>query len=178
MSTGDKKLKPPCFVEVAGLNDLARLTCALERVALPIFRFRVKGEDILAAQLDLFRGRPVLYYMKSKDTSSFIGYRSAGGKEAVELSGSTRDAANTYAPIISVEKIPKIFEKGFFEKGAKKDKYLAMQVEDLASLCKVALYKIIFEEPPLPLFTFSEGGRWVLGAFARLDDVDEVAVFF
>ncbi len=178
MSANDKKPKLPCFIEVASLNDFARLTCALERVALPIFRFRVKGEDILAAQLDLFKGTPILYYVKSRDTGSFIGYGSAAGKEVVELSTATREAKNAYAPIISVEKIPKMFAKGFGEKEKKIDKYIGMQVEDLTDICKVAFYKIAFEEPPLPFFTFPVDNEWVLGVFARLDEADEVAVFF
>ncbi len=178
MSASDKKLKPPCYVEVGSVNDLARLTCALERVALPMFRFTVKNEVILAVQLDLFRGTPVFYYVKNKDKGDFLGYRTAVGKEEVKLSGSTRDSVNAYAPIISVEKMPKIFEEGFFEKGLKRNKYWTMQVADLANLCKVALFKIMFEESPLPLFAFPKGNRWILGAFTRLDEADEAAIFF
>ncbi|MCL4435738.1 MAG: hypothetical protein M1503_00470 [Thaumarchaeota archaeon] len=182
-----KKLNPPSFVEVASLKDLARLACALERVALPIFGFKVNDQVLLAIQLDLFMGTPVLYFARSENVGSFLGYRNLGEKEIAELSSSTRDPANVYAPIISIQKIPDIFAEGFEavtekkEKGEdKREHYLSMQVEDLDSLCKVALYKIVFEESPLPLFTFKgkKGGQWILGAFARLDDSDETAVFF
>lgn len=181
-----KKLNPPSFVEVASLKDLARLACALERVALPIFSFKMDEEVLLAIQLDLFMGTPVLYFARSESAGGFLGYRNLGGKEIAEISVSTRDPANVYAPIISIEKIPEIFAQGF-EAVAKKKKegedlcehYLSMQVGDLDSLCKVALYKIVFEESPLPLFTFKgKGEQWVLGSFARLDDSDETAVFF
>jgi hypothetical protein len=182
---GNKNLNPPSFVEVAGLKDLARLTCALERVALPIFSFKMNDKVVLAVHLDLFLGTPVLYFTRSESVGRFLGYRNLGGREVTEISGSTRDPTSVYAPIISIEKTPEIFIKGI-EAGLKKRKkdsrrhYLSMQVSDLESLCKVALYKIVFEESPLPLFTFKEreGERWILGTFARLDDSDETAVFF
>ena len=180
----NKKLNQPSFVEVVGLKDLARLACALERVALPIFGFKMNGEVLLAIQLDLFMGTPVLYFARSESAGSFLGYRNLGGKEIVELSSATRDPSNVYAPIISIEKIPEIFAEGLVSVTGKKEEnprehYLSMQVEDLDSLCKVALYKIVFEESPLPLFTFKgKGELWVLGSFARLDDSDETAVFF
>ncbi len=181
----NKKLNPPSFVEVVSLTDLARLACALERVALPIFAFKMDNEVLLAIQLDLFMGTPVLYFARSGSAGSFLGYRNLGGKEIAELSVSTRDPANVYSPIISIEKIPDIFAKGFESITRKKEKkglrehYLSMQVGDLESLCKVALYKIVFEESPLPLFTFKgKSEQWILGSFARLDDSDETAVFF
>ncbi len=178
-----RKLNPPSFVEVVDLKDLARLACALERVALPIFGFKMDDEVLLAIQLDLFMGTPVLYFARSGSAGSFLGYRNVGGREVAELSSSTRDPTNVYAPIISIERVPEIFAEGFKagpnRKKDSQEHYLSMQVAGLDSLCKVALYKIVFEESPLPLFTFKgKGERWILGSFARLDDSDETAVFF
>jgi hypothetical protein len=177
-STG-KNIHPPIFVEVTGLDDLARLSCALERVSLPIFRFKINGDTILAAQLDIFKGTPIIYYVKNAQAGRFLGYRKVGGKEVAEMSASARDPTNTYAPIISIENAPRIFEEGFVGKPNGHEQCLSMQVSELESLCKIALYRIVFEETPLPIFTFpAKKEQWILGTFTRMDDADETTIFF
>ena len=57
-------------------------------------------------------------------------------------------------------------------------KFLAAQVADLASLVKLATYKMLYEEPPLPVYCFKNGTSWIVGAFARLDDYEEASLFF
>ncbi len=178
MANVEKKPKIPCFVEVENLNDLARLASALERVALPLFRFKINDVEILAVQFDVFKGTPVFYYVRNKYVDSYLGYRNFGGKEVVKLSSSTRETVNIYAPIISIDVVPNLFEKGFLGGGTNIDKYSTIRVKDLANLCKISLYKIMFEEPPLPLFTFPEKKRWIIGSFTRLDETDEISLFF
>lgn len=178
MPTDQKQLQPPCFIEILSFQDFTRLVCALERVPLPVFRFRMKGESILALQFDIFQNTPVLYYVKNKDEGNFLRYIQKSGNETAELSNSTKDRMGIYAPIISLEKVPEIFEEGYSSKGIIRQKYLLMKVEDLTSLCKVALYKILFDETPLPLFAFSDNGVSMLGAFTRMDDTDDVSIFF
>ena len=51
-------------------------------------------------------------------------------------------------------------------------------MKDLISLVKVATYKIMFEEPPLPIFAFPTHGGWRIGSFARIDDFEEASLFF
>ena len=37
---------------------------------------------------------------------------------------------------------------------------------------------MLYEEPPLPLYTFKNNGKWIIGSFARLDDYEEASLFF
>ncbi|MBI2126129.1 MAG: hypothetical protein HYU02_02285 [Thaumarchaeota archaeon] len=37
VSKQSREIKPPCFIKVADIKDLARLACAIERIPLPIF---------------------------------------------------------------------------------------------------------------------------------------------
>mgnify|MGYP001208794146 CR=1 FL=1 len=178
MSADQKQPNPPCFIEIFSFKDFVRLVCALERVPLPVFRFKMKGESILAAQLDLFQNTPVLYYVKIKEEGNFLRYIQKRGNEIAELRYSTKDRMGIYAPIISLKKVPEIFDEGYSSKDIKRQKYLLMMVEDLASLCKVALYKILYDETPLPLFVFSDNGTSVLGAFTRMDDTEDISIFF
>ena len=172
-----KKPQAPCFIEVENLEEFARLACAFEKISSPIFHFAIENEQVLAAIHDIFRGTQVFYYVKTNKCSEFIAYRNTGEKEFVEMSNSTKEAACTYAPIISFEKSPKIFHKGIKGK-IKREKYISIQVNELTSLCKVALYKIVLEEPPVPIFCFQKGDKWIIGTFASLDESDQAAMFF
>jgi len=172
------RLKPPCFVEVAGIDDLARLACAFERAPIPVFCFNFGSDMVHAVQLDIYRGMPILYYLRTSETGQFLGYRNTGGGEAVGFSGSATDPTYIYAPVIGVERPHPVFKEGFTSRDVKRERYTPMQLKDVSSLAKVALYKIIFEESPLPLFTFPYRGSWELGAFARMDEADEASIFF
>ncbi len=37
---------------------------------------------------------------------------------------------------------------------------------------------MMFDEPPLPLFSFPNNEKWVIGAFTRLDEMGDLAIFF
>lgn len=178
MPESDKILKPPCFIEVESFQDFARLVCSFEKIALPILRFKMKGEDILAIQFDVFRNMPIFYYIKIKDKGNFIEYDYKNGVEMTKLSIVTDNTARIYAPIIAIDKSPEIFEEGFISEDINEQKYMVMKVEDFASICRVALYKISYDETPLPLFLFPNHNKWILGAFTRMDDIDDAAIFF
>jgi|TARA_B100001971_G_scaffold63216_1_gene58203 hypothetical protein len=178
MSTDQKDLNIPCFIEIFSINDFARLVCALERIPLPVLKFKVNGEFILATQIDLFHNTPILYFVKIKEEGNFIMYKQKNGKETVEMSNSTKDRMGIYTPIISLKKIPEIFEDGYKSENIKRQKYLLMMAEDLSNLCKLALYKVLHGEEPLPLFSFTNNDVPLVGTFTRMDDADDIPIFF
>ncbi len=169
-----KQIIGTCYIRLHSLLDLGRLSCALERAPFPLFAFK-EGESMrIAAQADLFMGTPIFYYFDAKTNGEFLAYRSIGETEDVQLVESAISPAFIYAPVIRVKKMPKELES----RTEFSDKFLAVEVEDIASLVKVGAYKMLFEEPPLPLFGFKNGASWVLGAFARIDDYEEASLFF
>jgi hypothetical protein len=169
------KLKAPSYIELDNIKDLARLACALERTPLPIFSMKLRGDDILATQVDLLRGKPVIYYAKTKSSGEFLAYRNAGGVEEVVLVNALTNPALVYSPIIQVEKIPAIMMKD--TKAGKNSGYISIKLKDLASLAKMSSYKMVYEEPPLPLFLF-KNGNLVLGTFMSTNDGDDTAFFY
>jgi hypothetical protein len=180
-----KEVKPPVFIETENLNDLARLVCALERTPFPLFSIESSGRKMIATQLDLFLGTPVFYFAYTNQVKSFLGYRTTQVGEEVSLNDSPTNPALLHAPIIEIVKMPPVFESGLKmkdERDLKKDrKFLTLEVKDLSSLVKVASYKILFEESPLPIFAFpssSGNGKWCLGSFTRMDDFEEASIFF
>jgi hypothetical protein len=170
----DHRLGGACFVRLESLAELGRLSCALERAPFPLFAFRQGDRFRIAAQADLFMGTPVFYYYDSERIGEFLAYRTSGEGEEVSLVDVANNPSFIYSPVIKVTKMPEeMMSKKDFA-----DKFLAAEVHDLVNLVKVGTYKMLFEEPPLPLFSFKNGSEWIIGAFARIDDYEEASLFF
>ena len=169
-----RRIVGACFVELESLTDLARLSCAFERAPFPIFMSKEGAKYRLAVQTDLFMGIPIFYHIEVEKGGEFLAYKSSGEVEEALLVEAALNPSYMYAPIVHVLKLPRVLERrhGF------KARFLAAQVSDLANLMKIASYKMLYEEPPLPLYTFKNGTSWIAGCFARLDDFEEASLFF
>jgi hypothetical protein len=175
----DKTPKPATFIELEGLNDLARLTCALERAPLPTFASKFESCYRMSTQLDFFHGSPVFYYSLSKETKQYLGYKATSSGEEISMVDIPSNPALVYSPIIEIVKLPKLFETATERQESSDPKFQSIQVKDLMSLVKIATYKLVFEEPPLPIFAFPTHSRkWKIGTFARIEDFEEASLFF
>jgi hypothetical protein len=163
---------------LASLKDFGRLVCALERSPLPAFSLQFNREEVLAVQTDMINGRPVIYYVQedAKD-SQYLAYRVSNGIEEVLLASSVGNPTYVYSPILKVERFPRSLVKS--ARINKESGYTVIKLKDLASLAKVAAYKTIYDEPPLPLFLFKErGGNIVLGATMSASDNETISYFY
>ena len=174
MPKKEERIGGACYIGLDSLLDLGRLSCALERAPFPLFAFKEGKATRIAAQADLFMGTPIFYYYDNGAVDEFLAYRITGEGEEVQLVSSASNASYLYAPVIRVQRMPKPLE----EKNGFTDKFISVEVENLPSLVKVGAYKTLFEEPPLPLFAYEDGGKWILGTFARIDDYEEASIFF
>ncbi len=170
----EPRLGGACFVGLNSLVELGRLSCALERAPFPLFAYQNDGSTRIAAQADLYMGTPVFYFFDAPTSGEFLAYRNSGDGEEVQLVPSASNATFLYAPVIRVHKMPDALSP----KDTFPDKFMSVEVLDLPSLVKVGTYKMLFEEPPLPLFSFKQGSSWVIGTFARMDDYEEASIFF
>lgn len=171
-------LKAPCYIALAGLKDFGRLVCALERTPMPAFSLRFNKRDVLAAQTDIINGRPVIYYAESDSKDGqYLAYRVSNGVEEVLLASSVDNPTFVYSPILKVEKFPSALARS--ARVEKKSGYTVIKLKDLSSLAKVAAYKTIYDEPPLPLFLFKErGGKVILGTTMSVNDNETVSYFY
>jgi hypothetical protein len=171
---GQKRIVGACFVELESFTDLARLSCAGERAPFPIFMSRAGSKFRLAVQTDLFMGIPIFYHVEVEKGGEFVAYKSSGETEDAQLVDAAMNPTFMYAPVVHILKLPRVLEKttGF------KQRFLAAQVSNLANLMKIATYKMLYEEPPLPLYAFKNSKGWIAGCFARLDDFEEASLFF
>ncbi|MHB1909120.1 MAG: hypothetical protein ACYCQJ_09680 [Nitrososphaerales archaeon] len=176
-----KEIKAPTFIETESINDIGRLACALERAPLPLFALKNEGKNMIATQLDLFMGVPIYYFSYSPEVKHFLGYRTTQTGEEITLVDAPTNPTLVHAPIIEIVKVPQIFQQGLDKAGSPyqlQEKFLWIEVKDLVSLIKVASYKMLFEEPPLPIFAFPVQGKWCIGAFTRIEDYEEGSTFF
>jgi hypothetical protein len=145
---------------------------------LPAFSLQFNRQEVLAVQTDMINGRPVIYYAQedAKD-GQYLAYRVSNGIEEVLLASSVGNPTYIYSPILKVERFPRSLVKSArIDKGSG---YTVIKLKDLASLAKVAAYKTIYDEPPLPLFLFKErGGKIVLGATMSANDNETISYFY
>jgi hypothetical protein len=160
------------------MKDFGRLVCALERAPLPSFSLILNKEHIFAVQTDFINGRPVIYFVRIlqiKD-GQYLAYRITGGIEEVAVVDTVASPTFIYSPIIHIDKFPHRLNR--VSRMDKKSRYLAIGLKDLSSLAKVAAYKTIYDEPPLPLFLFKENTKFVIGAAMSLNESDTISYFY
>lgn len=171
------RLKAPCYIALAGLKDFARLVCALERAPMPAFSLKLGGKMVLAVQQDVIDGRPVIYYVGvDAERAQYLAYRISGGNEEVTLADVVGNPTFVYAPILRVDKFPPALSKS--AKIEKKAGYTVIKLSDLASLAKVAAYKTIYEEAPLPLFMSKERGKTIIGTPMSVSENDSQSYYY
>jgi hypothetical protein len=175
----DLRLKAPVYIPLAGLKDFGRLVCALERAPMPSFALTVGGKQVLAAQLDVMNGRPVIYTAEVEvGNSQYLAYRVSNGVEEVVLADSVGNPTFVYSPILNVEKFPPALAKAAkVEKGTG---YTVIKLKDMASLAKVAAYKTLYEEAPLPLFLAKQQKKatTIIGTTMNVNENDSLSYFY
>lgn len=168
--------KPPYYLEVSTIKDFGRLVCAFERAPLLTFSFK-KGEDhVLATQTDFLNNVPVIYYVRYPNDGQFLAYRHSGGVEEVTIVNSVSNPVYVYSPVISIEKYPKAFSRT--SKISKNAGYVPIKLKDLTSLAKIASYKMIYDEAPLPLFVYKLQSTYVIGTPVTLGDSDNGSYYY
>jgi hypothetical protein len=118
----------------------------------------------------------------------YLAYRITGGSEEITIVDCVNNPSFVYSPIINIEKLPSsMLKKNARE--SRKSGYTAIKLMDIYSLAKVAAYKTIYDEPPLPIFLFSKYGNvdngphdtshtFVMGTAINLTETDSLSYFY
>lgn len=131
---------------------------------------------MLATQIDFLNNIPVIYFVKYPKEGQFLAYKHSRGIEEVAIVQSISNHGYVYSPIISVEKFPTSFSRT--AKIAKNSGYMPIKLKDLTSLAKIASYKMIFDEAPLPLFVFRTERKNIIGTAVTLGESDNISYFY
>ena len=156
--------KLPSYIQVESSLEFSRLVCALERAPRVTFRHKHDGKDVLSVQMDLLKEKPIIYYAPIENKGHYICYGFKAGKEESIIVDSTHDNTKLYSPIVKIKSLPENLKGG---NGSSGDKYLPIELEDLASLAKLSYG---FEETPFPLFSFPYNGKWLMGVFMNFNE--------
>lgn len=183
------KAKSPYYVELYSLNDFGRFVCALERTPMPTLSLSLNSDRILAVQADILDARPIIYFVKNNIVTQgqYLAYRITGGSEETTIVDSVNNPSFVYSPIINIERLPTSMLKKDARK-SRKSGYTAIKLMDIYSLAKVAAYKTIYDEPPLPIFLFRKNGSvdngphgtssCVMGTAINLTETDSLSYFY
>lgn len=165
-------------MELLNLNNFGRLVCALERTPVPAFSLVLNQQFVFAVQTDIIDGRPVIYFVKSEEMKygQYMAYRITGVTEEVSVVDSVVNPSFIYTPIINVDKFPTMLTRK--ARVNKNSGYISIRLRDLSSLAKVAAYKTIYDEPPLPLLIFKEKSSFVVGSAISLIESDTISYFY
>ena len=156
--------KLPSYIQVESSLEFSRLVCALERTPRVTFRHKHEGKDVLSVQMDLLKEKPIIYYAPIENKGHYLCYGFKAGKEESIIVDSTHDNTKLYSPIVKIKSLPENLKGG---NGSSGDKYLPIELEDLASLAKLSYG---FEETPFPLFSFPYNGKWLMGVFMNFNE--------
>ncbi len=156
--------KLPSYIQVESSLEFSRLVCALERAPRVTFRHKHDGKDVLSVQMDLLKEKPIIYYAPIENKGHYLCYGFKSGKEESIIVDSTHDNTKLYSPIVKIKSLPENLKGG---NGSSGDKYLPIELEDLASLAKLSYG---FEETPFPLFSFPYNGKWLMGVFMNFNE--------
>ncbi|MGB6533587.1 MAG: hypothetical protein WBF33_36340 [Candidatus Nitrosopolaris sp.] len=172
------RLKSPCYVELLDLNNFGRLVCALERTPVPAFSLFLNQQFVYAVQTDIIEGRAVIYFVKSEEMKygQYMAYRITGMTEEVSVVDSVMNPSFIYTPIINVDKFPPTLTRK--ARVNKNSGYVSIRLRDLSSLAKVAAYKTIYDESPLPLLIFKDKTNFVVGSAISLIESDTISYFY
>lgn len=173
------QIKAPYYIELASLEDFGRLVCAFERTSMLTFSFKFNGDDIFAVQMDFLDNKPVIYYVRCNKMGDYLAYRNSNGYEEVLVVDSIQNPTFVYSPIITIIKAPSILSKS--SSPPKSPKYVPIGVKDLSSLARMASFKMIYDEPPLPLFIFKNTkspDKCIIGTPLSLNESDNLSYFY
>ncbi|MEM0029887.1 MAG: hypothetical protein QW572_06645 [Candidatus Nitrosocaldus sp.] len=146
-------VKIPYYMQLASINDLARLASALEVVPLPVYAFRLQNTDVLAVGINVGLAKPLLCYVNAECSGEFIAYRVYMGGEEVNMVNTASNPAYSYAPIIRVKEMPRKILKGRKEMHTE-----TIVMNDLSSLTKLVLFRYMREEVLTPFFLMRRRG--------------------
>ncbi|MDE0091287.1 MAG: hypothetical protein OXP12_08070 [Thaumarchaeota archaeon] len=152
----------PYYIQLESCLDFSRLVCALENVPSACMAHKHGDVNILCAQADVMRGRPIIYYVpfdggNGPAAGHHLYYGLRRGREEHGTSAAMSDSSMAYSPIIRIRSLPGILLP---DSGAE-DKYHPIILEDLSSLIGMMWGRV---DSPFPLLLFRRGRKWLLGA--------------
>lgn len=161
-------------MDVESLLDLARFAAALERLPRSIISFKEGGGYRMAVLVGELDETLAFLTTTSEEVDQFLRYEVGASGEKAEFVEKRRDHSSNYIPMINLAERPDFLKckKGLIPP------LKPVKLSDLASLVKLAMYKLYYDECPIPLYLSREDDGLHLGAMTKITEGGEDVYYF
>lgn len=169
----------PIFREIESLKDLARLSCAFERIPRPLFAMPLKSGDFaLACHAEQLGEAPVFFFTIVKSFRPYVRYRLDGDLEEASFVDDASYTQYLHTPVISLRETPQAFLEAIEGEEEVDNDVQRVELTDLNSLLKLGAYRFIMDESYAPFYLSRNDGELHLGTFVHMGDFDGSDFYF
>jgi hypothetical protein len=169
----------PIFRELVTLKDLARLSCAFERIPRPLFAFPLgDGKFALSVHAEQLGEAPVFFFAIVESYKPYLRYRPDGDLEEASFVDDATLTQYLHAPVLGIRETPKDFLAAIEEGAEIGDGVQRVQLNDINSLLKLGAYRFIIDESYAPLYLSKNGGELHMGTFVHMGDFEGSDFYF
>ncbi len=159
----------PIFRELGSLKDLARLSCAFERIPRPLFAMPVgSGKFALAVHAEQLGDSPVFFYTIVDSFKPYLRYRLDGDLEEASFVDDATLAQYLHSPVLTLKVTPQSFAEAIDADGEADSDVERVELGDVNSLLKLGAYRYIMDESYAPLYLTKAGDELHLGTFVHM----------
>jgi hypothetical protein len=172
-------MKVPMFRELESLKDIARLSCAFERIPRPLFAMPLRrGKFALAVHAEQLGEAPVFFYTVVDSYKPYVRYRLDGDLEEASFVDDATLTQYLHSPVLSFKETPEAFSEAIEADGQVDSDLQRVEVADVNSLLKLGAYKFVVDESYAPLYLTKDGNELRLGTFVRMGDLEGSDFYF
>ena len=169
----------PIFRELESLKDLARLSCAFERIPRPLFAMPLaSGDFALAVHAEQLGESPVFFYTLVKSFKPYVRYRLDGDLEEASFVDDATLTQYLHSPVLTLKETPGSFLEAIEARDQVDANVQRVELGDVNSLLKLGAYRYIMDESYAPLYLSKNGSEVHLGTFVHMGDFDGSDFYF
>ncbi len=169
----------PIFRELESLKDIARLSCAFERIPRPLFAMPLdSGKFALAVHAEQLGEAPVFFYTVVESFKPYVRYRLDGDVEEASFADDALLTQYLHSPVLTLKATPTVFADAIAADGTVDADVQRVELGDVNSLLKLGAYRFIMDESYAPLYLTKADGELHLGTFVHLGDFEGSDFYF
>jgi hypothetical protein len=169
----------PIFRELESLKDLARLSCAFERIPRPLFAMPLKsGKFALAVHSEQLGEAPVFFYTIVESFKPYVRYKLDGDLEEATFVDDATLTQYLHSPVLTMKATPSSFSDAIDAAGQVDSDVQRVELGDVNSLLKLGAYRYIMDESYAPFYLTRSDGEVHLGTFVHMGDFEGSDFYF
>ncbi len=160
------------FVKLNTIEDLTRMSCALEKIPFMIFSYKQKQNYMFYVDYHQINHVKISYCVENPSIDNFLSYVNSNGSESVSLINKL-SGNNITSPVVLIEN-----SRTISKTTPKLDKIGSVFVPNLYDLCKAVSYSSSVHDSAIPFFKFHSKNNAILGTFLNTFYDDGVDFYY